>query len=298
MWGDLLAERYPGLAIGMSLRAPGHDAIALDPDGLAAAFPDASGRIVVFVHGLCESDASWWTTDGEISSSYGSELSAELGVTALYLRCNTGLAVDRNGRGLSDLMERLVAGWPAAVDDVVLVGHSMGGLIARSACRHAHQQGRRWAAAVSHVVSLGTPHRGAPLERGVDAAVKVLATVPEVRPLAQFLHRRSAGVKDLAEGLAVRDERGDLPHATYSSVAATLTRDSDHPVARTLGDLLVPYGSASGMGHPIRPDVNDRGAHLGRTNHLQLLHHPSVSRQLRDWLAADRTTAAGTVGID
>ncbi len=56
--GDRLAEEHPDLAIEMSVRRHGQDVPCSSRD-LAAAFPDATGEIVVFLHGLGESDDAW-----------------------------------------------------------------------------------------------------------------------------------------------------------------------------------------------------------------------------------------------
>ncbi len=47
------------------------------------------------------------------------------------------------------------------------------------------------------MVSLGSPHVGAPLAQGVHWASAALNAVPETRPLASLLRRRSAGIRDL-----------------------------------------------------------------------------------------------------
>ncbi len=309
--GDSIAEQYPELALSMSIRDPARRIdVELTGGGVAAAFSDATHRLAVFVHGLCETDGSWQQEDagpGVTSWSYGSALQADLGLTPLYVRYNTGRRVVDNGRSLAELLERVVHNWPVAVEEIVFIGHSMGGLVVRSACHEADNGGRDWAAIVRHVVCLGTPHLGAPLERGVDAAVRFFASVPEVQPLARFLNDRSAGIKDLRHGLTydpdtdhpdadrpdadlLRNRRSEvpfLPGATYHFVAATVTRSRHHPVAGALGDLLVRYSSAAGEGRHRRIGFElEHGVHLGGLNHFQLLHHPAVYEQLRQWLAS------------
>src|SRR4051794_27647070 len=53
LYGDHLDARGNGLALGMGLRHRGED-VAATPAGLAAAYPDATSRLAVFVHGLGE----------------------------------------------------------------------------------------------------------------------------------------------------------------------------------------------------------------------------------------------------
>ena len=127
----------------------------------------------------------------------------------MYVRYNSGRHISENGRSLSELMEELVAAWPVEVERIALVGHSMGGLVARSACCHAAEDGADWARLVRHSVSLGTPHMGAPLEQAVHVLSAGLAALPETRPFANFLRRRSGGIRDLRQGSLVDEDWRD-----------------------------------------------------------------------------------------
>ncbi|MFW2381310.1 MAG: lipase family alpha/beta hydrolase, partial [Acidimicrobiales bacterium] len=305
--GDHVASRYPELGFPMTVRnhIEGGDATLTD-EGLAAAYPQPSNKVAVFVHGLCETDRSWWDGairhHGEPSVSYGSLLEADLGFTPVYLRYNSGLPIADNGRSLAALLDKVVDAWPVPVQDVVLIGHSLGGLVIRSASHSADLENRRWVRFVRHVICVGTPHLGAPLERGVNRLVPLLARIPETQPLASFLHERAAGVKDLGDGVFTTDEyHGDDPdeylahrrtevpfltNATYCFVGATVTRDRHHPIGHLVGDLLVRYPSASGSDeHRNIPFELEHGAHVGGVNHFDLLNHPTVYRHLRRWLA-------------
>jgi hypothetical protein len=183
VYGNHLAARGSDLALGMDVRRDGAD-VAVTPAALAAAFPDASSRIVVFVHGLCETDDAWRLVPlrgGVARPTYGDRLRAELGFTPVYLRYNTGLRISENGRALARLLDDLTAAWPAGVEEVVLVGHSMGGLVARSACHYGESDGRRWTGVVRHLFCLGTPHLGADLEKGANVLGWALGRLPETR---------------------------------------------------------------------------------------------------------------------
>lgn len=138
--GAELDERDSPLAVQMGLWADGRP-VPPTRSQVAAAYPDATSRLVVFAHGLCETEVAWHlnaaTHYGDASSTHGSRLRAELGYSPVYLRYNTGRHISDNGRQFSDLLQRLVDAWPVAVDEIVLVGHSMGGLLIRSACYEA-----------------------------------------------------------------------------------------------------------------------------------------------------------------
>jgi pimeloyl-ACP methyl ester carboxylesterase len=201
--GDALEEQGSPLAQPMALRVAG-EPVEPEAGELAAAFPDATPSIVVFLHGLMETEFSWGT--GE---TYGTRLERELGYTPMTIRYNSGLRISRNGRCLSELMEEIVANWPVEVERIALVGHSMGGLVARSACHCGALEDAGWVQHVRHSVSLGTPHLGAPLEQVVHFLSAGLARLPETRPFANFLRRRSGGIRDLRQGSLVDDDWRD-----------------------------------------------------------------------------------------
>jgi len=190
--GDELEREGSALRQPMSLRVRG-EVVTPEREALAAAFPAATPRLAVFVHGLMETEFGWHWGGGP---TYGARLAEDLGFTAVHVRYNTGRHVSENGRSLAELMEALVDAWPVEVDRLALVGHSMGGLVARSACYCADLEGAAWVRKVRHVVSLGTPHMGAPLEQAVHVASAALNALPETRPFGSFLRRRSAGIRD------------------------------------------------------------------------------------------------------
>jgi pimeloyl-ACP methyl ester carboxylesterase len=301
LYGDELTDRDNPLAGAMAIRHRGK-VVAPTADGLAAAFPSATERVVVFVHGWCLTERSWSRRPREQetqdSRNYGERLREELGFSPVKLRYNTGLHVSANGRTLAEMLDRLHAHWPVPISELVLVGHSMGGLVARSACHYGAEQQYRWVDAVSHVVCLGSPHLGTDLEKGVSVASWALARLPETRALATFLNVRSDGVKDLRFGACLDEDWRDadpdeflrdrcheapfLPHATYHFVAATVTPSLLGIVA---GDHLVRPHSAAGRGRSRRiPFETEHGLTLTGLNHFDLLNHPLVYAKLRDWL--------------
>jgi pimeloyl-ACP methyl ester carboxylesterase len=296
--GDALEEEGSPLAQPMAVRVAG-EPVALEPAAVAAAFPAATRRIVVFVHGLMTTEFSWSLGGRE---RFGDRLEREIGCTPVYVRYNSGRHISENGRSLSELIEQLVAAWPVEVDEIALVGHSMGGLVARSACCHAAEADADWAGLVKHSVSLGTPHMGAPLEQAVHYLSFGLARLPETRPFANFLRLRSGGIRDLRQGSLVDEDWRDrdpdalrgaacaeiplLEGATHCFVSATVTRSDRHPVGRLIGDTLVLKPSASGRSRTRRiPFEDEYGMHLGKASHFALLYHPAVYEKLRGWLA-------------
>jgi pimeloyl-ACP methyl ester carboxylesterase len=299
--GDELAAQGSPLAISMAVRASRTD-VATVSDALARAFPEPTPKVAVFLHGLGETEESWRLHadrhGDEADSTYGSRLAGDLGYTPLYLRYNTGLHVAENGRRLSCLLEEVVEAWPIPMSEILLVGHSMGGLVARSACHQAGSRGHAWVERVRHVVYLGTPHLGAPLEQWVNRLSGMLGRLDESRALASVLDRRSAGIKDLHGGSLLDDEgpenahRGDLraprapllPGANHYAVSATLTTRRGNPLGRFVGDLLVHPASARG-GRDVFFTA-DHKRHFAGLHHFDLLNHPAVYEALREWLGA------------
>jgi len=281
--GDRLLDEKPEFAIPMAVRLRGSD-VPLDHANLAAAYPRATGDLVVFLHGLGENDDSWKRREEENGGTYGSRLTAETSWTPVYLRANTGLPLAENGVALAALLDDLVAAWPTAVRRIALVGHSMGGLVIRAACAVVTDADAPWTALVTNVVTLGSPHLGAPLERTVHLGARALGFLPESAPFGRILEYRSVGILNLRRGLAADIQH--LPHARYHLVAATLAGSHRHPVSELLGDLFVRYPSAVGQprrGRAMFPDADV--LHVPGTGHFGLLNHPDVYAAMKDWLA-------------
>jgi len=283
--GDRLLDERPQMAIPMAVRVDGRD-VWPDAESLAAAYPSATGRVVVLLHGLCEDEMLWDLHRDRTGTTYPAAL-AQLGWTPVLLRANTGLPLRENGVALTALLDRLVRAWPVPVEQIALVGHSMGGLILRAASAVASRtpgDGPAWSERVSDVVTLGTPHLGAPLAKHVGQGSRGLGRLRETAAFGRILDLRSQGVHDLVAGLT--DDVPPLPHARYHLVAATVSASSRHPAGAVLGDLLVRPASAYGrdrQGRELFPGADV--LHVGGTDHWGLVNHPDVLAALRDWLA-------------
>ncbi|AKF02940.1 esterase/lipase family protein [Sandaracinus amylolyticus] len=309
--GDRLHARSNGLDLGMQLRHA--DAYLpldapVDRDAVARVLEGATPKVAVLVHGLMATEWSWCLESeaywGDPAASFGTLLARDLGYTPIFARYNTGRHVSENGRRLAGEIARLVDAYPVPIEEIVLIGHSMGGLVVRSACHYASEEGLLWTAKVKRVISLGSPHHGAPLERVGLVAARVLGAIdtPGTRIPARLIEARSAGIKDLGRGKLVDEDwlgrdpdalRDDacreiplLDHAAYHFLSATITADRDHLVAKVIGDLLVLSPSACGerLTHRTFPiDVQ----HFGGVLHHQLQNHPAVYEQVRRVCAGD-----------
>ena len=283
--GDVLRDQDSPMAIDATFRVEGHD-LSLTPAELTRAVPAGTPRIAVFVHGLCEDDESWAYKTIERGPSYLDQLAGVGRWTPLALRYNSGAPIQHNARQVAVLVDRLVEAWPCPVEEVAFVGHSMGGLLARAAASHASSAW--WAERVSHVVLLGSPHSGAPLERLVNRSVPAMRRLPEVAPFAAILDERSIGIRDLHDGIGT--DAVVWPQAAYHCVGATLGVGERALTGRMFGDLLVLLDSARGSGMGVRADFR----HIPGAHHFDLLNHPEISADLAAWFADQTAPRRGS----
>jgi pimeloyl-ACP methyl ester carboxylesterase len=298
--GDHLAASRNSLAISMSLRREGQ---ALDlGTALAEAIPEPGGKVLVLAHGLCMNDLQW----ARKGHDHGATLARDLLYTPLYLHYNTGLHISTNGRALADLLESVVKHWPVPLEELSILGHSMGGLVARSACHYGKLAGHSWPRHLKKLVFLGTPHHGSPLERGGSWVDFLLGVSPYAAPLAGLGKIRSAGITDLRHGnlldedWAGRDrfERSSdarrpvpLPEGVDCYAMAAI-REKKGQTSKTLGeawpsDGFVPFASA--LGRHEAPDLalpiaESRQWILRGIHHFDLLSDPEAYEKIKEWL--------------
>jgi hypothetical protein len=298
--GDYLAASANPLAIPMSLRRDGRP-LVLETQALAEAIPEGGGKLAVLAHGLCLNDLQW-NREGH---DHGAVLARDLGYTPLYLHYNSGLHTSTNGRSLAGLLEVLVQRWPHPVEELVIIAHSMGGLVTRSACHYGALAGHHWPRQLRKLVFLGTPHHGAPLERRGNWVDMILGATPYAAPFARLGKIRSAGITDLRYGnlldedwedrdrfARARDRRRSvpLPDGVQSyAMAATTGKKPGDLRDRLLGDGLVPVSSALGRHKNPRRSLSfpESRQWIGYgMNHLDLLGRTEVSDQIVQWLAS------------
>ncbi|HEU4728317.1 MAG TPA: hypothetical protein VFT22_10520 [Kofleriaceae bacterium] len=293
--GDHLAEHDNPLALAMQLRHRG-EPLELSPGGLRRALPQAGRKLVVLVHGLCMTDGQWMRRGHD----HGAALARDLGYTPVYAFYNSGLHVSTNGHALAAQLEQLIATWPVPLDDLVILGHSMGGLVARSACHAAEQAGHAWRPRLRSLIALGSPHHGAPLERRGHRLDLVLGITPYTAPFRSLGRIRSAGITDLRFGNVLdehwRDADRFAHHGDRRSALALPVGVACYAIAGTLapiaadrlpGDGLVPVASALGVHRDpaltlVFPDAHRFVAVA--TGHLDLLSSRAVYATLRSWL--------------
>lgn len=277
--GDRLAASGNPLATPMAFW---HGGRALDLSK-PLSVPEARPTLLLMLHGLCRNDQQWNTEHEGQPVNHGETLARALGHTPLYLRYNTGLPIARNGQLLADQLEQLLDRWPVPPQGLSVLAHSMGGLLIRHAVHHAQTHGQRWPKHLKHIVFLGTPHHGAPLERAGHGVDQLLDATPWTAPLARLGRLRSAGITDLRHGTDL-----PLPAGVHClAVAATTAGRRSLLADRLIGDGLVPLRSALGQhDDPARclAFAPENQMLVYRTHHMQLLSDPAVGEKVLGWL--------------
>lgn len=270
--GDHLEATNNPLALDLRLRAlDDHPGCASDPDRAGLRLASSSGTAIVFVHGLCLHPGHWNAND---PSSMPARVAAGGRRTVLFAHYNTGRSIAANGADLSAALERLVEARSNDIDQLVLIGHSMGGLVARSAEHEGLRTDAGWSRRLSRIVTLGSPHQGAPLERMGHMLEQLLGLSRYTLPFGRIGASRSAGITDLRHG-RIRTESEDAPIPSRATLHLVAGSRSSVGSRAERGDGLVPIASA--LGAHCWDDSNriDR-LRIHECGHLALMHHPEV----------------------
>jgi pimeloyl-ACP methyl ester carboxylesterase len=296
--GDYLEKTENPLKITMQFRYQGK-AILLDGKSLKKTYPTINGKILLMVHGSSMNDIQWTRNE----HNHGTVLSEELDKTPIYLHYNSGRHISTNGKSFNDLLEKLVLHWPVPIEELVIVAHSMGGLVSRSAIYYGQQQPKSWTKHLKKIVFLGTPHHGATLEQAGNYLDVILEAIPYAKPFARLGKIRSAGVTDLRYGNLIdedwqdndrfklqSDQRQSIPlprDVECYSIAGIAGKVADSASSRLLGDKLVGVKSALGQHENTAKDLNLKKENTWiayENTHLDLLSNPNISIKIREWL--------------
>lgn len=293
--GDHLVARNNPLAIPMRLRRQGRP---LNKEALLEAIWKSNGRLSVMMHGSCMNDLQW----NRQGHDHGAALARDLELAPVYVHYNTGLHISQNGRQLSDLLETLIHQSPIPIS-LFIIAHSMGGLVSRSAFHYGKSSGHTWVNHVQKLVFLGTPHHGAPLEKGGNWIDNILEISPYSAPFSRLGKIRSCGITDLRYGNVVDDDWKDRDRFTFSgdqripvplpesvqcyAIAASAGKESKKLKDAFVGDGLVTINSALGRHKRAEFNLLIPPTHqwVGQDmNHMDLLNHPKVYETIKEWL--------------
>jgi len=299
LWGDEFERSSSPMHTELSIRHATGTPVTTDPVTLSLTFEKPTSRLAVLLHGLGKTERCWnpKTTDDGNRNGLPNMLEAD-GFTPVLVRYNSGRRVSDNGEALAALLEEITQNWPTPVDEIVLIGHSMGGLIARSALYAGRSANHDWIDSANHLVALATPHFGSPIEKGAHVASELLTTAAATRSLGEFIDGRSAGIKDMRHGTihsTGHSEHPEISEGNHGEAAppikgirqhhavGVVTDSASHPLGFLVGDLVVRVNSATGVsstGHVDSANVRV----FGGLDHLGLLHDASVHTQIREWL--------------
>ena len=317
--GDYLEKEQNPLAIDMAFY---HLDQALDLHADLAqqmmSKPDKalSNKVIILIHGLTNLETVWDFKANDVSNAaletalkndnYGLRLQDSVGFTPFYLRYNTGLAIKKNGQELNALLSNLIASYPIQIDEIVLMGFSMGGLLARSAQYIAQETEAEWLDKLSNCYYIGTPHEGSPLEKFGHLTSAIVRLMPReyISLWADWIDVRSEGIQDLKHGLLhlkSEDSRPipnqDDPYeqsvrcgsfyvgAQHHFVSGALSEKTGSLVNKFFGDSLVRHTSAN----PIAAPEDCKMAHFDGIPHIPLAHSERVYQQIKQWFDEHET---------
>lgn len=296
--GDHLARTNNPLATELACVQDGA-LLPIERGALAARLPRATSKVALLVHGLMCTEDVWRLPDG---SDYGARLAKDLGYTPLRIRYNSGRAIADNGRAIATLLTKLLDAYPIVIDELLPIGFSMGGLVIRSACHVAKLENQPWLSRVRRAFYVGTPHRGAPLERAGRVLSRTLRAVPDpyTRLVADIGDLRSEGLKDLGDADLTHDHRARgprgfslldarhpvplLPEIRHYLAAGAIA--SSPNLALFFGDALVPIPSATADTCTDPASLVLPPSHVRIFEgfaHVRLAHDPAVYDQIRTW---------------
>jgi pimeloyl-ACP methyl ester carboxylesterase len=234
-----------------------------------------ANKILLVIHGLCMNDLQWSTTHEDVPINHAETVATACNFSTVYLRYNTGRAIEDNGAELYSKLEDLVNSWPIAIKEVNVLVHSMGGLVIRSAVHHADQSTSKstWRKKLKRIAFLGTPHHGAPLEKAGHWIDLLLGATPYSKPFVALTKLRSAGINNLRDGL-----QHPLPKKiALLAIAACTTAKRNKATDHVSGDGLVSVNSA--LGTDLAFNEIDTKVFF-KMNHMQLLSRPEVTEPL------------------
>lgn len=297
--GDYLEQTNNPLQIRMEFRHKGQS-VKLDHSSIEAIYPKNNGKLLLMIHGSSMNDLQW----NHNNHNHGESIARDLNASPIYLHYNSGKHISTNGKELANLLEQLIREWPTVVEELIIISHSMGGLVARSAVYYGQTKEHSWINTLSDLIFLGTPHHGSPIEKAGNYVDLILEKIPYTKPLAPLGKIRSAGVTDLRFGNIIDEDwqgvdrferRGDrrihigLPEKTRCyAIAASKGKTKKLRFSKIKGDGLVTVKSALGMHKNATKDLDFKEEHtriIYKSAHIDLLSNQEVYLQLKTWLS-------------
>jgi len=277
--------------------------VILEPEPLReyclARNPVLSPKICILIHGLTHNETAWDFPD---NTNYGTFLEKDFQHTPFYIRYNTGSHISDNGKKLAALLETLYQNYPLPIQEICIISHSMGGLVAHSACHYAQETACSWTSKLKSIFLLATPHSGSFLERFANFTTNILEKVPnwQTRLVGDAINLRSAGIKDLRFGYLKEEDWKNMPTdqlllntqtdikkiegASYYIIAGRLTKDEKHWLTHLFGDILVNTESAKGQDNNRFHFPSENCYEFAQTNHFKIQTKMEVYEKIKEWV--------------
>lgn len=303
-FGDRLKESGSHLATPMGLRLR-HKSCDLDLDNLATLIESPHKRVCILIHGIMANDHFWSFSDDR-SMDYGTSIKSSGDVSVLYLRYNSGQHISTNGQELRSLLDKLITSWPVQIESLNLICHSMGGLVARSACYYGEKSKSLWPSLTHKIFMIGCPSKGAPLEKIANITTFTLNKIfnPWTKAIAKVIESRSDGIKDLRYGYLLDSDWQEtnqdsiipkpaaqvplLESATYYVIVGSLWENTDHLAAKIFGDAMVTQFSAKDQGMVQNRSGKYEPENIkifSKISHVALANSPVINSQIMAWWA-------------
>jgi len=298
--GDFLQKNQNGLALPMEFYFQNRP-LCLTRKNIENVYHKTTSKICIMVHGLTCNEKTW-EFQSSPATTYGTLLQQDLGYTPFFVRYNTGLHISENGRKFSALLTGLLKAYPKEVEEIVIIGHSMGGLVIRSGCWYGQEEQADWTRHVTKIVYLATPHLGAPFEKFGNVLSGVLKKIPisYIKVIADIINVRSSGIKDLRFGNVVDEDWADhdpdvilknhkttiplLEGASHYAISGSLNSDPSHCFTRLIGDPMVQKSSALGQSKQKDQHIDFCGyREFSEVGHIRMAHCRRVYEQIKRW---------------
>lgn len=300
--GNHLESIHQDLSIQMNFYSNGKK-LLLNKENLQNTHPNLSSKICILIHGLTNLE-SIWDFPHKTHKNYGTLLQIEAGYSPFYIRYNTGLHISENGKQLTNLIDKLTANYPIKIEEIIIIAHSMGGLVTRSACYYAQKLNHSWINNLKKIFFLGTPHLGAPLERFGNILTSILKNIPNIytRWTGEIIDLRSDGIKDLRYGYLIDEDWKNNPtdellknnktivplieYVEYYIITGTISKQSNNLINDWFGDALVTKNSGIGNSkskHHIAFNLENHKEFLGKS-HLSLAYSEEIYSQIKSWI--------------
>lgn len=223
LMGDNMAEKGSNVLVNLSFRYKSRD-IEVDDLKKYYNFSEYDGKIILFIHGLMNDESIWQSDFTDTKKRLGTALEVQDDAVCLYIRYNTGLHISENGRAVNNLLQQFVEKYSNEVRELIIISHSMGGLVTRSAGYYADIQGLKWITLLKKVFLIGVPNEGSYLARVAYLTQYFFRKIDITQndSIAKFFDIRSNGIKDLSFGYLVDEDWQNAEDGKIRNVNVTI----------------------------------------------------------------------------